>query len=116
MSTAQVHRPTLDDVFLTLTGRSLPQFIVSPKPLTALVGHLADLVQRFVSIRLPISHQQAMGTYCGQPADNSLAEQLAGAAPPVEQTLADAILWLVSAGHLPAAWAGKLAEAPRLAA
>jgi dihydroflavonol-4-reductase len=95
-----------------LTGRSLPMLLPTPKPMALATGAMADFFQRFVSRRLPVSYEATWFLYNVAQTDDARAIALAGALPPLEETVADAIRWSVESGHMPAAWAGKLVEQP----
>jgi nucleoside-diphosphate-sugar epimerase len=91
-----------------LTGRRLPA-LPAPAPLALATGRASDALQRVLPVRLPLGYE---GPYIlsATPAagtDSSRTrEELGVEPPPLEQTLADTIAWLVAAGHLPAKAAG----------
>jgi dihydroflavonol-4-reductase len=92
-----------------LTGRRLPA-LPAPAPLALATGRAADALARLLRVQLPLGYE---GPYIlpSTPAtgtDSSRSrEELGVEPPPVEQTLADTIAWLVAAGHLPAKAAGR---------
>jgi dihydroflavonol-4-reductase len=91
-----------------LTGRSLPTPLYTPKPISLMTGFMADAMQRLVTDRLPVSHEQTWFTFNVAPTDDREAIALAGAPPPHEETIARAIRWCVEAGHLSPEQAGEL--------
>ena len=105
---------TMDDyvgLLRSLTGRRLPALMPSPKAMTLATGRVADALRRSVRLRLPFSYEQVWLTYAWPPSHDRLAEQLAGPPPPLEDTVGDAIRWLVAAGHLSVKHAGSLGRA-----
>jgi dihydroflavonol-4-reductase len=94
-----------------LTGRALPTPLYTPRAMSLLSGVLADVAQRLVSERLPVSHEQTWFTFNVAPTDDREALALAGPQPSYEDTIARAIQWCADAGHIPAEHAGKLVSA-----
>jgi hypothetical protein len=71
-----------------------------------------DGLQRFTRARLPFSHQGSwLVTQCRGADDSATREDLGITPPPLEQTLAETIRWMVQRGHLPASLAGDVASA-----
>lgn len=96
--------------FRKLTGRHLPTIVPTPRMAGLAMGRLMDLLQLFLPWRMPVAYENTCFTFNCAPTDDSPAERLAGPKPPLENTLADAIVWAVRAGHLPASLAGKLSQ------
>lgn len=97
-----------------LTGRRLPA-LPAPRWLQLLGGRLADLGQRLVPVRLPVSHEAPYLTTSMPPTgtdSSTTGADLGVQPPPLAETLADTIRWLVQTGRLPAAAAGRLATPP----
>lgn len=97
-------------VLRRLTGRRLPTF-PTPIPVATATASVADALQRILPWRLAFARESVWVTFNGAPTDDADAIALAGEPPPVEETFADAIRWAASAGHLPAAWGGKIVAA-----
>lgn len=94
-----------------LTGRRLPT-VPTPGLLATTSGRAMDGVQRLTRVRLPFGHQGAwIVTHCPGTDDTTARQELGLEPPPLEQTLADTIRWMVKAGHLPAKRAGELLAA-----
>jgi nucleoside-diphosphate-sugar epimerase len=71
-----------------------------------------DSVQRRTRARLPLRHQGAwIITKCAGTDDTATRAELGIEPPPLEQTLADTVRWMVQAGRLPPKLAGELAAA-----
>lgn len=98
------------EVLRRLTGRRLPTFPM-PTSVAIVAAGLADALQRILPWRLPFGRENLWVTFHSAPTDDTDAIALAGQPPRVEETFADAIRWAASAGHLPAAWAGKVLAA-----
>jgi nucleoside-diphosphate-sugar epimerase len=95
-----------------LTGRQLPA-VPAPGFLGRGSGRAMDGLQRVVRTRLPFGHQGAwIITNCVGTDDAATRAELGVEPPPLEQTLAETIRWMVQAGHLPRKLAGELAAAP----
>lgn len=92
----------------SLTGRRLPALIPSPKGMTFATGRVADALRRSIRLRLPFSYEQAWLVYAWPPSDDRMAQQLIGPPPPLEETVGDAIRWMLQAGHLSPKRAGAL--------
>jgi dihydroflavonol-4-reductase len=94
-----------------LTGRRLPA-IPTPGALARASGRAMDGLQRLTRERLPFGHQGAWIITRGARTDDSATRRELGVEPPpLDQTLADTIRWMVQAGHLPPKLAGDLAGA-----
>jgi nucleoside-diphosphate-sugar epimerase len=94
-----------------LTGRRLPA-VPTPGFLGRASGRAMDGLQRLTRARLPFSHQGSwLVTQCRGADDRATREELGITPPPLEQTLADTIRWMVQSGHLPARLAGEVASA-----
>jgi dihydroflavonol-4-reductase len=92
-----------------LTGRRLPT-VPTPGSLARASGRAMDGLQRLTRARVPFGLQGAwIVTRCLGTDDTAAREDLGIEPPPLEQTLADTIRWMVRAGHLPARLAGELA-------
>lgn len=96
------------DLLRRLTGRPLSMVLPTPKPIALATGVMADALQRLVPARLPFSFENTWFLFNVAATDDARAVALAGAPPPLERTVADAIRWCVEAGHVPAKWAGDL--------
>jgi nucleoside-diphosphate-sugar epimerase len=96
-----------------LTGRRVRR-VPAPPALVRGAGHVVDLLQRLVpSFSYPLTHEAAVLLTRFVPCDSdaTLAE-LGVRFRPTGETLADAIRWLVTAGHLAPRYAGRLAPRP----
>jgi dihydroflavonol-4-reductase len=98
------------DLCERLTGRRMRR-VPAPAPLVRAAGHVVDLLQRLVpSFSYPLTHEAAVLLTRFVPCDSDATLRALGVAfRPTEETLADAIRWLVEAGHLEARTAGRLA-------
>ncbi len=68
-----------------------------------------DGLQRLIRRRLPLGYQAPWIVTHFRGTDSSRAgKELGVEPPPLDETLADAIRWMVEAGHLPARFAGRL--------
>jgi nucleoside-diphosphate-sugar epimerase len=93
-----------------LTGRRLPA-VPTPGFLGRASGRAMDGLQRLTRARLPFSHQGSwIVTRCRGADDTATRQGLEITPPPLEQTLADTIRWMVQSGHLPARLAGDVAS------
>jgi hypothetical protein len=105
---------TWGDLYATLrrlTGRRLPA-VPTPGFLARTFGRAMDGFQRLTPARLPFGHEGTwIVTHCRGTDDTATREELGIEPPPLEQTLADTIRWMVEAGHLPPKLAGDLAPA-----
>jgi dihydroflavonol-4-reductase len=105
------HNITWNDLYATLrhlTGRHLPA-VPAPGSLARTTGRAMDVLQRVVTTRLPIGYQGPwIVTKCAGTDDRTTRQELGIEPPPLEQTLADTIRWMVQAGHLPPRLAGNL--------
>jgi hypothetical protein len=69
-----------------------------------------DTLQRATHAHLPFGYQGTwIVTQCRGTDDAPARQELAIEPPPLDQTLADTIRWMVQDGHLPARLAGNLA-------
>jgi nucleoside-diphosphate-sugar epimerase len=105
------HFPSWNELVGTvreLTGRRLPLILPATRLMALATGRLADLLQRFLRARLPLSYESAWTVFHGAPTDDSLAIELVGPPPSISETLATAIRWMVDQGHLWAGLAGRL--------
>jgi dihydroflavonol-4-reductase len=94
-----------------LTGRQLPA-LPTPGFLGRASGRAMDALQRVARPRLPFGYQGAwIITTCAGTDDTATRRDLRIEPPPLEQTLADTIRWMVQDGHLPPKLAGDLAAA-----
>jgi nucleoside-diphosphate-sugar epimerase len=93
-----------------LTGRRLPT-VPTPGFLARAGGRAMDGMQRLTRARPPFSHQGSwLVTQCRGADDAATREELGITPPRLEQTLADAIRWMVDSGHLPRRLAGDVAS------
>ncbi|HLK02698.1 MAG TPA: SDR family NAD(P)-dependent oxidoreductase [Streptosporangiaceae bacterium] len=105
------HDITWNDLYSSLrhlTGRGLPA-VPTPGFLARTSGHGMDVLQRTARTRLPIGYQGPwiITRYAG--ADDTLTRhELRIEPPPLQQTLADTIRWMVEARYLPARLARDL--------
>jgi nucleoside-diphosphate-sugar epimerase len=91
-----------------LTGRRLPA-VPMPGSLARASGRAMDRLQQVTRTRLPFGHQGVwIVTQCRGTDDTDTRRELEIEPPPLEQTLADTIRWMVQAGHLPPRLAGDL--------
>ena len=107
------HYKTSPELFTSLrsvTGRRLPA-IPTPSVLARTTARAMDGVQRLTRTRCPFAYQGAWSiTGCAGTDDSRTRQELGVMPPPLEQTLTDAIIWMVQAGHLSARHAGDLAR------
>jgi nucleoside-diphosphate-sugar epimerase len=98
------------DLCERLTGRRVRR-VPAPPTLVRAAGHLVDALQRLVpSFSYPLTHEAAVLLTRFVPCDSAATTRELGVAfRPTEETLADAIRWLVAAGHLAPRYAGRLA-------
>jgi nucleoside-diphosphate-sugar epimerase len=93
-----------------LTGRRLPA-VPTPGFLGRASGRAMDGLRRLTRARPPFSHQGSwLVTQCRGADDTATREDLGITPPPLEQTLAETIRWMVESGHLPARLAGDVAS------
>jgi nucleoside-diphosphate-sugar epimerase len=93
-----------------LTGRRLPAVPV-PGPVLLLGGRLADLGRLLLPGRLPVGHEAPYLTTAMPPTgtdSSATGADLGVQPPPLADTLADTVRWLVRSGRLPAKAAGLL--------
>jgi dihydroflavonol-4-reductase len=89
-----------------LTGRRLPA-VPTPGAVARASGRAMDGLQRLTRARLPFGHQGAWIITRGAPTDDGATRRELGIEPPpLDQTLADTIRWMVEAGHLSPRLAG----------
>jgi nucleoside-diphosphate-sugar epimerase len=94
-----------------VTGRRLRARALPGAPLLAM-GHVADLLQRALSVRLPASFEAIYLALQDPRCDNSRTWSELGVTPrPLRETVRDTILWLHREGHLSARDVGTLADA-----
>jgi nucleoside-diphosphate-sugar epimerase len=92
-----------------LTGRRLPA-LPTPGFLARGSGRAMDGLQRVIPVRLPFGHQGAWIITRGARTDDAATRRELGVEPPpLDQTLAETIRWMVQAGRLPPRLAGDLA-------
>jgi dihydroflavonol-4-reductase len=105
------HDITWHDLYASLrhlTGRRLPA-VPTPGSLARASGQAMDVLQRLTRTRLPFGYQGPwIITRCSGTDDMTTRRALGIEPPPLEQTLADTIRWMVQAGHLPPRLAGDL--------
>jgi dihydroflavonol-4-reductase len=108
------HWRTWKDLYASLrdlTGRRLPA-VPTPGFLGRASGRAMDGLQRLTRARPPFSHQGSwIVTRCRGADDTATRQDLEINPPPLEQTLADTIRWMVESGRLPARFAGDPAAA-----
>jgi nucleoside-diphosphate-sugar epimerase len=93
-----------------LTGRRLPT-VPTPGFLARASGRAMDGLQRLTRARPPFSHQGSwLVTQCRGADDTASRQELGITPPPLEQTLAETIRWMVESGHLPERLAGDVAS------
>lgn len=94
-----------------MTGRRL--WLASSPAAVALWGaRLADVLQRRVSRRLPVSYESVSAITAPARFDGDRAARALGVHPrALEESLRDTVRWLVNAGHLDASKAGRLTAA-----
>lgn len=99
------------DLCERLTGRRVRR-VPAPPALVRAAGRVVDLLQRVLpSFDYPLTHEAAVILTGTVPCDSAATTRELGVAfRPTEETLADAIRWLVTAGHLEPRHAGRLAE------
>jgi nucleoside-diphosphate-sugar epimerase len=94
-----------------VTGRRLPA-VPTLGFLGRASGRAMDGLQRLTRARPPFSHQGSwIVTRCRGADDTATRQDLEIKPPPLEQTLADTIRWMIQSGHLPARLAGEVASA-----
>jgi nucleoside-diphosphate-sugar epimerase len=98
------------DLCEALVGRPLRR-VPAPPPLVRAAGRVVDLIKWLrPSFDYPLSYEAALLLTAALPCDSTAAtDELGIAFRPSEETLRDAIAWLVRAGHLEPRWAPKLA-------
>jgi dihydroflavonol-4-reductase len=99
------HYTTWRDLYAALrrlTGRRLPA-VPTPGALARASGRAMDALQRLTPARVPFGYQGPwIITRCAGTDDTATRADLGIEPPPLEQTLADTVDWMVQAGHLPA--------------
>jgi dihydroflavonol-4-reductase len=102
--------PEEADLCEALTGRRVRR-VPAPPVLVRAVGRGVDLVKRIVpAFDYPLTHEAAVILTRFVPCDSEATlRELGISFRPTADTLADAIRWLVAAGHLDAVHAGRLA-------
>ena len=102
--------PQLGRELQKLTGRYLPPVLVAGSAMRML-GRAIDAVQPVINLEVPLSHEASVYATQWVKMDSSKAERDLGLAfRPVDESLADAIRWLLEAGHISARLAGRLAD------
>jgi uncharacterized protein YbjT (DUF2867 family) len=103
------------DLLDRLTGRRVRRLRV-PGPLLRAAGRGGDLVKRFVPFDFPLTHEAMTFATRWPGADSARTVEALGLRfrDPAE-SFADALRWLVRAGHLPPERIGRLAEDAALA-
>lgn len=105
------HMPWRDlgDRLDALTGAPMRRLTV-PGPLLRSAGLLGDLVKRVVDFNFPLTLEAMVFATRWPGADGSrTSAELGFGFRPTEETLADALRWMVQAGHLPPEKIGRLA-------
>jgi len=104
---------SLREILRTLgrvTGRRFPA-ITLPGGLMLGVGSLTDALQRRTKARMPWSREAIWILNCAARCDGSRVREDLGLEPrPIEETFADTVRWLLEAGHVTQAQAGRLAS------
>lgn len=97
------------DLFDELTGRKVRR-VPAPRAVVNAAGHTVDFIKRIIpAFDYPLTREAARYVTDFVPCDNQRVEQELGLAfRPTQETLADAIRWLVEAGHLAPRFAGRL--------
>ena len=103
---------SLPDLIRTLgelSGRRI-RFVIFPRWFLAAFGDAADLAQRRLKTRLPWQGEGIWVMNCAARCDDSKTRSELGLEPrPLRETLGDTVRWLVEAGHVSRAEAGRLA-------
>lgn len=103
--------PQLYAALRRITGRRLPA-VPTPAFLARASGRAMDGLQHVMRSRVPLGYQGAwIVTRCRGTDDTNARKDLRVEPPPLEQTLADTIRWMVDAAHLPPKFAGSLVQA-----
>jgi dihydroflavonol-4-reductase len=93
-----------------LTGRHM-LLVPIPAPALRAVGSLGDVVQRVLPLQFPLTREAMEHLTRMVPADDAPTWRALKLEPrPVRDTVADALRWLVQAGHLPERIIGRLAR------
>src|SRR5262249_25961904 len=104
--------PDLIRALAELSGRRI-RFLIFPRWFLAAFGRAADVVQRRLKARLPWQGEGIWVMTCRARCDDSKTHSELGLEPrPLRETFADTVRWLVEAGHISPAEAGRLAAAP----
>jgi nucleoside-diphosphate-sugar epimerase len=108
------HYISLPDLIRTLaklSGRKI-RFVIFPRWFLAAFGRAADIAQRRIKVRLPWQGEGIWVMNCAARCDDSKTRSELGLEPrPLRETFADTLRWLVEAGHLSPAEAGRPANA-----
>jgi dihydroflavonol-4-reductase len=76
-------------------------------------GFAADLLQRLVPVRLPVTLGGAYVAWCAARSDDSRASaELGFSVRPLAETVAETVRWIARRGRISPAQAGALAPAP----
>jgi hypothetical protein len=99
----------LTDEVLGVRARRVP----FPRPVIIATGTVLDLLRRVVQVRYPLTRDAAEIMVTMVPTDDEASLASLGIAlRPVEETLTDALRWLVDQGHLTGRAAGRFASTP----
>jgi dihydroflavonol-4-reductase len=98
------------DLVTDLTGRRM-LLVPAPAPLLRGVGRAGDVVRRVAPMQFPMTHEAMEHLTRMVPSDDAPTLRVLGRAlRPVRDTVADALRWLVAAGHLQPKVIGRLAR------
>ncbi len=97
------------DLFDELTGLKVRR-VPAPRAVVNAAGHAVDFIKRIIpAFDYPLTREAARYVTDFVPCDNQRVEQELGLPfRPSSETLADAIRWLVQAGHMAPRFAGQL--------
>ena len=99
----------LTDEILGVRARRVP----FPKPAIYAMGSFLDLLRRIMPVRYPLTRDAAEIMVTTVPTDDEASLRSLGVTlRPVEDTLTDALRWLVEEGHLTGRAAGRFASLP----
>jgi hypothetical protein len=101
--------PALGEVIDGLLGVKARR-VPFPKPVIYATGSFLDLLRRFATISYPLTRDAAEIMVKMVPTEDGPSLDAVGVTlRPVEETLTDALTWLVAEGHLTGKAAGRLA-------